>query len=85
MEANRKPRVQETSLYTDAYRRDRRRRVLGWLLVGVGSVMGVVHLLTHLGRWQIIGLQDLLLGYPMAAVLVLAGFMVVGSSAQSFR
>lgn len=47
--------------------------------------MGVVHLLTHLGRWQIIGLQDLLLGYPMAAVLVLAGFMVVGSSAQSFR
>lgn len=84
MEANRKPRVRETSLYTDAYRRDRRRRVLGWLLVGVGSVM-VVDLLTHLGRWQIIGLQDLLLGYPMAAVLVLAGFMVVGSSAQSFR
>lgn len=85
MEVGRTPKIRDSSLYTDSYRRERRRRLLGWLLVVVGSVMAAVHLVTHLGRWQIIGLQDLLLGYPMAGVLALAGFMLVGWSAQPLR
>lgn len=71
------------SLYTIEYRRERRRRVVGWALVGIGAVMAVVHMITHLGRLQIIGMQDLLIGYPMAVVLVLAGFMLVGFAARN--
>jgi hypothetical protein len=71
------------SIYTAAYRRERRRRIFGWVLVAVGTVMAVVHMVTHLGRLNIVGYQDLLLGYPMAAMLILAGFMVVGMTAKA--
>jgi hypothetical protein len=71
------------SIYTAAYRRERRRRVFGWVLVAVGTAMAVVHMVTHLGRLKIVGYQDLLLGYPMAAMLVVAGFMVVGMTART--
>lgn len=70
------------SLYTIEYQRERRRRIGGWILVGIGTVMAVVHMITHLGRLQIIGMQDLLIGYPMAAVVVLAGFLLVGFAAK---
>lgn len=72
-----------TSIYTPAYRRVRRRRIAGWLLVGIGSLMAFVHMFTHLARLDIVGYQDLLIGYPMAAVLVLAGFMLVGTVAKT--
>ena len=71
-------RAHPKSLYTIDYQRERRRRIGGWVLVGIGAVMAVVHMITHLGRLQIIGMQDLLIGYPMAAVLILAGFLLVG-------
>jgi hypothetical protein len=71
------------SLYTAAYRRERRRRILGWALVAVGTAMAVVHMVTHLGRLKIVGYQDLLIGYPMAAILILAGFIVVGATAKT--
>ncbi|MHA3021617.1 hypothetical protein ACXPWS_15320 [Mycobacterium sp. BMJ-28] len=65
-------------MFTPAYRRERRRRFAGWLFVAAGTVMAVVHGVTHLGRLQIVGYQDLLIGYPMATLLVLAGFILVG-------
>lgn len=77
------PRSPQPSLYTAAYRRVRRRRVAGWLLVGVGAIMAVVHMVTHLGRLHLLGYQDLLVGYPMACVLVLGGFLLVGSTAKA--
>ena len=73
------------SLYTIEYQRERRRRVIGWALVGIGAVMAVVHGITHLGRLTLIGYQDLLLGYPMASVLVLGGFILVGWTAKPTR
>lgn len=57
--------------------------MFGWALVGIGLVMAVVHMITHLGRLQIIGMQDLLIGYPMASVLTLAGFLLVGFAAKT--
>ncbi|MCX8557099.1 hypothetical protein OS121_18755 [Mycolicibacterium mucogenicum] len=54
-------------------------------LVGIGAVMAVVHGITHLGRLTLIGYQDLLLGYPMASVLVLGGFILVGWTAKPTR
>lgn len=59
------------------------RRVAGWLLVGIGAIMAVVHMVTHLGRLHLLGYQDLLVGYPMAGVLVLGGFLLVGSTAKA--
>ena len=79
------PRSRKPSIYTPAYRRERFRRLLGWLLVAIGSVMALVHMYTHLARLRIIGYQDLLLGYPMAAILALAGFMLVGWTAKPSR
>lgn len=73
----------QPSLYTAAYRRVRRRRAVGWVLVAVGVVMAVVHIGAHLGRLHLLGYQDLLIGYPMAAILVLAGVVLVGSTANA--
>jgi hypothetical protein len=75
--------ARRSSIYTAAYRRERRRRILGWVLVALGVLMAAVHMVSHLGRLKIVGYQDLLIGYPMAAVLVLAGFMVVGMTAKA--
>lgn len=74
----RRGRAPQTSLYTPSFRRERRRRVAGWLLAGLGGVMALVHMVTHLGRITIVGYQDLLLGYPMATVLILAGVTLLG-------
>lgn len=79
------PRSRKPSIYTPSYRRERLRRLLGWLLVGAGSVMALVHIYTHLARLSIIGFQDLLLGYPMAGMLVLAGFVLVGWASKPTR
>jgi hypothetical protein len=51
--------------------------------VVLGSLMAAVHMVAHLGRLKIVGYQDLLIGYPMAAILVLTGFMVVGMTAKA--
>jgi hypothetical protein len=55
------------------------RRALGWSLVGLAVVMGVVHLMTHLDVWDFAqqGVEDLLFGYPMAAALGIAGAVVL--------
>ncbi|WP_285031700.1 hypothetical protein [Mycolicibacterium sp. lyk4-40-TYG-92] len=74
----RRGRAPRLSIYTPGFRRERRRRAAGWLLVGVGAVMALVHMVTHLGRFALVGYQDLLMGYPMAAVLILAGFILIG-------
>ena len=81
----RRVRPTRASLYIAGYRRERRRRLVGWALVGIGAVMAVVHGITHLGRLTLIGYQDLLLGYPMASVLVLGGFILVGWTAKPTR
>lgn len=81
----RRVRSTRASLYAEGYRRERRRRILGWVLVGIGATMAVVHGITHLGRLTLVGYQDLLLGYPMASVLVLGGFILVGWTAKPIR
>lgn len=73
----------QKSIYTPAYRRLRRRRIAGWALVVVGAVMAIAHMVTHLGRLHLLGYQDLLVGYPMASLLVFAGFLLVGFAAKA--
>lgn len=55
-----------------------RRRLVSWTLIGLAIVVAVQHLIAHSG-WQPLpmgmGMQDIFLGYPMAALLALAGLM----------
>ena len=69
------------SMYTAAYRRHRRRRALGWVLAGLGVVVGGAHVVTHLGYFQVLpslGLQDVVMGYPTAGGLVVAALVLLG-------
>lgn len=60
----------------------RRRRVLGWGLVGLGGVVFVQHLLSHMGFFTLIsrGWDDLVAGYPLAAVLGIAGAILLSKT-----
>ena len=60
-------------------RADRARRTVGWVLVGLGVAVGVSHWLTHLGAWDFAsqGIEDLVAGYPMAALLAIGGAIVL--------
>ena len=55
------------------------RRALGWTLVGLGIVVAVSHWLTHIGTWDFAsqGVEDLIAGYPMAALLAIGGAVVL--------
>ena len=60
-------------------RGQRARRTIGWVLVGLGAVIGVSHWLTHIGAWDFAsqGIEDLVAGYPMAALLAIGGAIVL--------
>lgn len=63
-----------------AVRRYQRRRWAGWVLLGLSVVMIVVHFLAHVGTIKLfsLSLQDVLIGYPTAAVLVLVAVLLLG-------
>lgn len=62
------------------YRNRQRRRVIAFCMFGLAAVIAVSHVLEHAGAFQLLspGWQDLLLGYPMAGVLAIAGGIVLG-------
>jgi hypothetical protein len=71
---------QRQQLYTPQYQRERRRKMLGWCILVVAGAMTLLHMLTHLGRWELFRYQDLLVGYPSAAVLAaIAVWLLAGS------
>ncbi len=61
-----------------SYRRWRRRRALSLGVIIVGIAMALAHMVEHLGRLRVLPgvVQDLILGYPMAAVLIVVGLIV---------
>jgi hypothetical protein len=72
-------RQRERAMRTPAYRRLRRRRALGGTFVAAGIAMALFHALTHLAGLRYLSrpeLQDLLLGYPMAAVVAVIGLTI---------
>lgn len=54
------------------------RRIVGSMLILVGSVMAVAHLIAHLAEMRVKGALDVLIGYPMAAILVVLGLLLFG-------
>ncbi|GAA3857184.1 hypothetical protein [Amycolatopsis tucumanensis] len=82
-EANLRREVSKSSkvAYTAAYRRWLIGRTFGWALMAVGVVMAVVHIGAHLGNFSLlptVGMQDLLLGWPMAGLLFIIGAVFAG-------
>jgi len=55
------------------------RRATGWGLIGLALVVAVSHWLTHVGAWDFArqGIEDLVAGYPMAALLGIGGAIVL--------
>lgn len=52
---------------------------VGWALVALAATMTVTHLAEHAGAIQIMArnLEDLLIGFPMAAIVGMAGFVAL--------
>lgn len=51
----------------------------GMVLIGLGMLVGLIHMLRHLAR-NPRGLEDITAGYPMAAVLIVLGLVLLGTS-----
>ena len=76
------------ALYTEAYKRERRRQGRGWVVLMAGVVIGATHVVIHLGQLRFLpsaGWQDLAVGYPMAMVLALVGLMMIASRTRKPR
>ena len=59
-------------------RRDAIRR-LGSVVIGLGVLMGLVHMARHLA-YNPRGLEDITAGYPAAAALVVLGLVMLGTT-----
>jgi len=58
----------------------RRRRILGWTFAGLAIIVFVTHLMEHLGFFAFAspGVEDLVAGYPLAAVLAITAAIILG-------
>lgn len=59
-----------------------RRRALGWGLIGLAVVVFVQHLIPHMGFFTLISSEwdDLVAGYPFAALLAIGGAIVLSKT-----
>jgi hypothetical protein len=62
---------------TTAYKRWLGKMVVGWTLVSVGGIVAISHVFEHLADVRLVAYQDLLIGWPMAGVLAVAGLFVL--------
>ncbi len=58
----------------------RQKHIVGAVLIALGFVVAAAHIVEHLDYLRLMspGWQDLLIGYPTAGLLILAGFVLVG-------
>ena len=57
-----------------------KRRVAAWILFVIAFVVAVNHIFAHLGDRVVpmgMGTQDLVIGWPMAGLIALAGLMII--------
>lgn len=68
--------------YTPEYYRMLYKRIAGWALVFLGVLVAGSHVVTHLGYFQVlpnVALQDWVMGYPVAGILVVVGIILLGT------
>jgi len=51
---------------------------VGSLLAVVGAAMAVAHVIAHLAEMRMVGALDVVIGFPMATVLILLGVLLIG-------
>lgn len=81
MEARATQRQQEIAAAQRDFADRRRRHRIAYVLWVVAVVLAVTHLLEHTDSIQLMsrGLEDLLLGWPMAGALAIVGGVVYGT------
>jgi hypothetical protein len=67
------------------YRRRHRQKIIGWCLVGLAGVIAVQHFLRHVDTIDVtpflsVGLQDAVIGYPMAGLMLITAVFLLGQS-----
>lgn len=62
------------------YRGRQQRRIVAWALFALAAVIALTHVLEHAGIFQVMspGLEDLVIGYPAAMVIAVAGGVALG-------
>ncbi|POH72480.1 hypothetical protein [Arthrobacter glacialis] len=68
------------------YRRHRRLVRIGQMIMAVGVLVGLSHWIAHVAvTGGPPGMQDLLIGYPTAAALLIAGAILAGRTTPKKR
>lgn len=69
----------EAAIQAD-FQRQRRRHAIAYLLVALAVVMAIGHFFAHWGAVELMapGLQDLLIGWPMAGLLAIIAAIIYG-------
>lgn len=67
------------------YRRRHRQKVVGWTLLVVAALVAMQHFLRHTDSLDVapfisMAVQDLAIGYPMGAVLLIIAVVLLGQS-----
>ena len=74
-------RLQATAEARHDWRQRRRRHAIAYVLFAVAVVLAVSHAFEHFGTFRLMsaGLEDLLIGWPMAVVLAVTGAIIYGT------
>ncbi len=62
-----------------------RRPTVAWVLIGLGGIVFLQHLVSHMGFFTVIskGADDIFIGYPTAAMLAFGGVMLLSKQRRS--
>lgn len=73
--------AQEAAAYRAQWQRKQRRKVLAYVLFALAPIIVITHILEHVGVFQLFNprLEDLLIGYPTALVMMVAGAIALGT------
>ncbi len=74
-------RAQEAAAFRATWQRQQRRRALAYVLFVLAPVVIISHILEHGGVFQLFNpsLEDLLVGYPTAFLMVIVGAIFLGT------
>lgn len=73
-------RLQANAALRRELRHNSRRHVIAYVMWAVAGIMAIGHFFEHLGTFTIVssGFEDLVLGWPMAMLIAVAGVFVYG-------
>lgn len=72
---------QEAAAFRAEWQRKKRMKVVAYVLFALAPIIVITHILEHVGVFQLFNprLEDLLIGYPTALVLLVLGAIALGT------